>query len=244
MPTPEELQRYYDSAYRDGMYRTFVAADDMKRATAARRYKEIKDYCRPGRWLDVGCSNGVFVAHALTEGQHAEGIDLSRVAVDDAVKRRIPCSCTTLEDHEPGYLYDTLTLFDLLEHVLDPVSILESAREHLRPGGTIALTTPNKASLYRRLMGRRWFFYIPEEHIHYFEPRTISTLLQRTGFASIRCSKTYKPLTLAYSLAQFKEYNPLVFKILSPLSRLLPARLTESVIPLYIGEMLALATRR
>ena len=61
LPTQEELREYYDESYREGLYRAFADAAEMKRLTAVRRYREIAPSCPVGKWLDVGCANGAFV---------------------------------------------------------------------------------------------------------------------------------------------------------------------------------------
>ncbi len=65
LPSLEELAAYYEQSYRDGMYQAFTAAEEMKRLTAAARYRQIARHCHRGRRLDVGCSNGVFLEEAL-----------------------------------------------------------------------------------------------------------------------------------------------------------------------------------
>jgi 2-polyprenyl-3-methyl-5-hydroxy-6-metoxy-1,4-benzoquinol methylase len=242
LPPIAHLRAFYDASYTAGMYEAFTAETDMKRLTAARRLAAIRPHVRGGRWLDVGCSNGPFVELAREHGMDAEGIDLSAVAVEAARARGVPAACATLDAWQPAERYDTITAFDVLEHTADPVDFLRAAHARLAPGGTIALTLPDQGSLSRRLMGRRWYFYMPEEHLHLFNRRTLARLLGRTGFSIRRCGPTAKPLTWRYSLLQLQAYNPLIHKLLAPTGRL-PARLVDRPLPLYIGEMLVIAAR-
>ena len=48
-----------------------------------------------------------------------------------------------------------------------------------------------------------------------------------------------KPISLAYGLTQFKEYNPLIYRLLNPVVSLLPDSLQNRPIPFRIGEQLA-----
>lgn len=244
LPTLEELEAYYDSSYDSGMYKDFVAAEDMKHLTAQQRLKEISKYCAPGRWLDIGCSNGIFVENAITNGFEAEGIDLSKVAVEHGKGKGLPLHTSTIEDWKPEYLYDTIVAFDVLEHVLDPTMFINCIHRLLDTNGTIVLSLPNLQSLPSRIMGKNWYFYIPEEHLHYFNPQTIGQLLQHAGFDVLAINRTYKPLTLNYSLIQFEEYNPLIFNILNTVSKIIPGKLKDISIPLYIGEMIAIARKK
>lgn len=243
LPTVDELRRYYEQSYEDGLYRDFVEARQIKALTARERLSCVTPYCHPGRWLDVGCSNGVFVAAAREAGMDAEGIELAAPAVEEARQAGLPVHRATIEQHNPGYLYDTITAFDVLEHVLDPVGFLQAAHRLLAPGGSLAIAVPNQASLSCRLMGSRWYFYIPEEHLHYYNPSTMRKLAGRCGFDSKRCTAAYKYLTYSYSLVQFQEYNPLIYRMLSLPARLLPQSAKEYPVALPIGEMLFIGQR-
>src|SRR5262245_52542264 len=244
LPTLAELKAYYDGSYTEGMYKEFTSATEMKRMTAAQRYKEVRPYVPPGRWLDVGCANGVFIDHVRGQGIDAHGIELSDVAVAQAKERGLPVVQSTVEDYRPDAPFDAVTCFDLVEHVIDPVQCLTSIRGLLRDGGKVAITVPNQGSVIRKLMGPRWYFYIPEEHLHYFNPSTIRRFLSRTGFDTERCGQTWKPLTYRYSLTQFVEYNPSIYKVMNAASKLMPASLLDWTLPLYIGEMMVIARKR
>jgi len=243
LPTTEELAAYYDASYGSGLYRTFVEANAMKVKTADERFGIVSRHLPSGRWLDVGCSTGFFVASARKRGIDCEGIDVSTVAVTEGLNQGLPLSVSTLEAWYPPKPYDALTCFDVLEHVLDPVGFLGRARELLRPGGSIAITVPNLSSFSRRVMGSRWYYYIPEEHLHYFHPATLRRLVTSRGFVVQRCFRAYKPMTFEYSLSQFQEYNPLIYKVLTRIGRAVPPRAASAVWRLPIGEMTLVAQR-
>lgn len=243
LPTLEELRAYYDASHVNGLYRAFVEAERIKTLTAERRLRQVGRRVRPGRWLDVGCSNGAFVAAAALAGHEAEGLELSQPAIDEARRRGLRVHSGTVEAHGPDAHYDTVTGFDVLEHVTDPVAFIRAVRRLLVPGGTVALTVPNEASLIRYLMGSRWYFYIPEEHLFYFGPKQIRRFLERHGFRVRHVGPAFKTLTWSYSQLQFEEYNPLVHRVLGLVERALPEAARSWPVPLYIGELLAVAER-
>jgi 2-polyprenyl-3-methyl-5-hydroxy-6-metoxy-1,4-benzoquinol methylase len=225
------------------MYKAFLEADEIKWLTANQRLKRLLPKARPGRWLDVGCSSGWFVEAARGAGIEAEGIDLSATAVEAARRRGLPVFCSTIEDFVPGHLYDTVTAFDVLEHVLDPYGFLHSVRRMLAPGGVVCLGVPNQGGLIAKLMGRRWYFYIPEEHLHYFNASTMRKLLERARFRVEHCGRAYKTLTYQYSLIQFQDYNPLIYSVLNAVAKAVPERWLRMPVELAIGEMLVTAAR-
>lgn len=242
-PTRAELQTFYDHSYGGGMYQDFMAANVMKRLTAQTRFALIRPYCREGRWLDVGCSSGLLVETARRAGMEAEGIDLSEVAVEKGKADGLKLTCSAIEEFQPGYRFDTITCFDVLEHVLDPEGFLRTVYRLLLPGGTVCISVPDLDSVARRLMGRRWYFYIPEEHLHYFNARNLWRLLERTGLEPRHSGPAPKVLTYRYSLTQFREFNPLVYAAMSGVSRLLPGRWLDTPLTLHIGELMVIATR-
>jgi 2-polyprenyl-3-methyl-5-hydroxy-6-metoxy-1,4-benzoquinol methylase len=243
LPTLAELKSFYEQSYADGLYKEFASAHEMKRLTAAHRFRTIQRDCPGARWLDVGASTGVFVEYLREQGLDAHGIDLSENAVAEAQARGVPVQASQLDDYRPERPFDVITCFDLIEHVIDPVQSLSAIHRLLVPGGKVVITLPNQNSAFRRVMGPRWFFYIPEEHLHYFNPSNVRRLLSRTGFKTERVGRISKPLTYRYSLLQFAEYNPTVYRTLKSLSRALPSKTLDWVMPLYIGEMLVVARR-
>jgi predicted TPR repeat methyltransferase len=244
LPTAGELTAYYDQAYADGMYRTFVDATEMKRHTAAKRFEAVRGACDPARWLDVGCADGMFLDALRTNGIEGTGIDLSRVAVERARERGLQAECATVDEHLPAEPYTTITAFDVVEHVTDPGGFLAGVERLLAPGGTLVLSTPNLRSVSHALMGRRWYFYIPEEHLYYFSPRSLCRLVERCGFEVVSCRSSGKPMTFDYALAQFREYNPLIYQLGRAVGVVLPQRLRQASVPLPIGEMLVIARKR
>lgn len=243
LPPPEELERHYRTSYEQGLYRKQLDAPAINGRRAELRLKEILPMCRTGRWLDVGCSEGDFVATARRNELEAVGIDLSEPAVARARARGLPVTCSTVSDHRPAVPYDTITAFDVIEHVLDPFAFLQSIWQLLLPGGNVVLTTPNLSSLSRLVMGRRWYFYIPEEHLFYFRRASLCRLLERAGFEVVNVYATSKHVSCDYALQQLEEYNPLIHKMLSRLVPALPPSVRNAPFPLRLGELLAIACK-
>ena len=239
LPTEEELQQYYDNEFSKGMYRTFTEATVMKERTAAHRLRKVLRWTSPtGRWLDVGCANGVFVSTAAGLGADASGIELSSVAVEQARQQGLDVKQARIEDLPITDRYDCVTAFDVIEHVLDPNQFLQSIADRLNDGAACVLSLPDANSVFARIMGKAWWFYIPEEHLHYFTAGTIRKLATKVGLETAHVGKAFKPLTFDYGLTQFKEFNPWIYRVLSSLAFVIPKTMRSAVMPFYIGEML------
>ena len=242
MPTAAEVGAYYEQSYRAGIYEPYAAADTIRRLIAEHRLAAIGPHARPGRWLDVGAATGHFVEAAARTGIAAEGCELSESAVARARARGLTIHHTAVEDFTPAAPYDTITAFDVLEHLREPRVFLDRLRGWLAPSGTLALTLPDVSSIYPRLLMRRhWFYYAPSDHLHYFDPRTITRLLADHGFAGARVTRAYKPLTLAYIALQLEQLTPALGRVAGLLVRAVPRALRERPIRCYIGEMMVVA---
>jgi 2-polyprenyl-3-methyl-5-hydroxy-6-metoxy-1,4-benzoquinol methylase len=244
MPTPEDRRQRYAASYREGNYKTFAAADEIRRLIATHRLDELLPLARAGRWLDVGCATGSFVALARDAGNQAEGIDISPEAVARARERGITAHCVPVDDFEPERRYETVTAFDLIEHLLEPRAFVARLRDWIVPGGTLALALPDLRSIYPRvLMRRHWFYYWPDDHLFYFGADTIARLLREEGFAVEEIRRAYKPLTLRYTATALEMFNPVLGRLARAATRALPRGFAERPWKLYLGEMLVVARR-
>ena len=180
MPRLEQLSRRYREHH---VLRApdFVYGGD-ERAELFRRYVG-----GPGlRVLDVGCRYGA-LTRAYLEGNHVVGIDVDRVALNDAARLGIETQWADAEEGLPfeDASFDAVVAGELLEHVRDPAALVSEARRVLRPGGTFVGSVPNGFRLKNRLrfLAGRW----PERdptHLHLFSPGDLRALL--AGFEEPR----------------------------------------------------------
>jgi 2-polyprenyl-3-methyl-5-hydroxy-6-metoxy-1,4-benzoquinol methylase len=238
LPSPEELAEHYERSYREGGYAVFSNATEVRRMIAHDRLSRARAVARGERWLDVGCAGGEFVEAARGAGFTAEGIDLSSQAVARARARGLAAHHARFEDFAPERAYDTVTAFDLIEHTLEPRAFLHHVHQWLAPRGALVLTLPDVGSIYPRLvMQRHWFYYAPEEHLFYFDRRTIARLLAEEGFRVERIARAYKRLTVSYAAESLSLFNRTLGGIATRIARVLPRRLAEQPFSLYLGEM-------
>jgi 2-polyprenyl-3-methyl-5-hydroxy-6-metoxy-1,4-benzoquinol methylase len=152
----------------------------------------------PGRLLDVGAYIGVFVEIARRHGWDAWGVEPSSWAVGEARRRGLQMIEGTLESmdlSEPSY--DVITMWDVIEHVTDPLAEISRAFQLLKPGGLLVLHTMDIDSAFARLMGGRWP-WLMEMHIYYFSRRTLSAMLEKAGFEVLRAIPQGRFLRLGY----------------------------------------------
>jgi|SRR5688572_14043239 len=141
---------------------------------------------RTPRYLDVGCSTGFVVEAARDAGWEAIGTDLNPSAVEFGRSRGLDLRTVALEDggFEPAS-FDAVSLFDVLEHLIDPREVVRACVGLLRPGGILFLYVPNYDSASRLLMGADAHFIWPTHHLNYYTPATVRDLLGREGLDTV-----------------------------------------------------------
>ncbi|MFH1023637.1 MAG: class I SAM-dependent methyltransferase [Planctomycetota bacterium] len=150
------------------------------------------------RLLDVGCATGDFVSWALRNDWVAEGIDLSESAVGIGLARGLPLRQCRIEDlaHSEAY-YDTITLWDVLEHLADPAGALAILKERLAPGGVLMIKTISREALIDRMArvihraslgyvsGPLRRIYVPG-HLYCYTRKTLRRMLDGGGWETGR----------------------------------------------------------
>jgi len=199
---------------------------------------------RTGRLLDVGCATGVLLELARLRGWEVSGVDVSAYATGIA-RDYYRLDVVTGELAEAGYpaeQFDVVVMDDLVEHVADPTSLVREGHRLLKPGGLLTINTPNRAGLWHRLMGRRWFHYKQMEHTYFFAPHVMTRLLNQEGFDLLEIHPSSKIIDLSYAFGRLRYYNVSLSNLLSrTIGRLMLARIT---FPIRVGEMAVFARKR
>jgi SAM-dependent methyltransferase len=78
---------------------------------------------------------------------------------------------------------DAVWALHTIEHLPDPEAALRELSALLRPGGVFVVTTPNAASLQRRVLGPLWEWWTPPAHLALYSPDGVRALLERAGLA-------------------------------------------------------------
>ncbi|MGI8802549.1 MAG: methyltransferase domain-containing protein [Solirubrobacteraceae bacterium] len=146
-----------------------------------------------GRLLDVGCGLGYFLGRAAERGWSVDGIDTSPAWVELANRRlgspRVELAPLEQSSFVPGS-FALITVWDVVEHVFEPVPFLARVGELLAPGGRLFIRTPNIAYVYpiyaaRRLLLGHDVGLGPTNHVVYFTAATMRLALGRAGLQAI-----------------------------------------------------------
>ncbi|OHD66346.1 MAG: hypothetical protein A2176_07645, partial [Spirochaetes bacterium RBG_13_51_14] len=201
-PRIEEIGAYYDDAY--FTTRTDRGYDNYFSESTRRGIERVielnlrdlgfydyeKSLAGERRILDIGCAAGYFLAFMNNRGWEATGVDISQACVEFA-------HGAGLTVYEDDYMeitfarpFDLITLWASIEHLHHPDRFLEKARDELKPGGLLYISTCRVGGLnFMRLYGRNWRFYNFPEHLYFFSLPAIKKILEQKGFRIIRYAR-------------------------------------------------------
>jgi len=155
--------------------------------------EEINKYKVYGNILDIGCGIGSFLLAIKKFGWNEYGIELSSAA-NLAIELGLNVFQTDfLNTQFDKDFFDVITLFDVIEHISEPIIFLEKIKTILRPGGLLLIITPNLKGISSRLLKHNWLAYTQIDHVILYSPKTLSLLLSKKNFKlkQIKTSEIY-----------------------------------------------------
>jgi len=156
-----------------------------KRCRAVMRWKSS------GSLLDVGCATGEFLARMRGYGWQVQGVELSPTAAERA-RREYDLDVfggDLAQARFPDRYFDVATLWDVLEHLYDPLAELAEINRVLKDDGLLVIELPNTRSFDASLFGPYWIGLDMPRHLYVFPLAPLEAMLEMSGFqiVSRRC---------------------------------------------------------
>jgi 2-polyprenyl-3-methyl-5-hydroxy-6-metoxy-1,4-benzoquinol methylase len=188
-PPPYEEAYFEGDRLRAGGYGDYTAQAGWRLEKAARQVRELRERTGlgAGRVLDIGSGYGFFRVALGAAGFEHDGLEVSdfarRVASDSY---GLSTYGGTLEEHWEDWAlrYDAVTLFDLIEHLVDPERALAQIASVLRPGGVLGVKTPNLDCPEARVFGPH-YHSLKREHLSFFSADSLSAAALSAGFEPV-----------------------------------------------------------
>lgn len=165
----------------------------------------IQNHVKGKRVLDVGCGTAEFLSCLKGEGFEVVGVEPSQDAVEIGKSKQIEIHCSGFDQFIDYYQsnglksFDAVTLLNVLEHVANPVKVLNQAKMLLSEKGIICVKVPNDFNPFQLAAQKKrdkepWWIGVPD-HINYFNVASLRSLFEKIGF-EIVYSQTDFPMEL------------------------------------------------
>jgi len=243
IPRELDLLSIYDESYFQGGqsdgYGDYLGTEAVLRRefkSSLQQIRQLTNFQSGLRLLELGSAYGFFLDEAAKYFE-CTGIEVSKPAAEYSRQRghRVlnePLSEATL----PAIgKVDVVSMFDVVEHLPDPVATFKLLDRCLNTGGVIMLTTGDIESINARLFGKHWRLMTPPQHTYFFSRQTLRSIFERMNYKIEVVKRPWKVVPL--SLAFYQLGSRLGFR-LRPLEKL------NVFVPVNLGDTVLIAARK
>jgi SAM-dependent methyltransferase len=243
-PSDTELRDFYsESYYFNGGYQDYIKEKPFIQLNARRRIKDIRNIKEKGCLLEIGCALGFFLEEAKKDFK-VNGLEISEYGSRYAREELgLDVRTGVLEKGAyPRGHFDVVVMWDVIEHLKDPKTLLATAREMMKPDGLLVFSTMDVGSLYARLLRDRWHLYDIPEHLVYYDRKTVSKLLDSAGFTVQKIKSEGSLYSIGYILYRLSVMykSGLFSNIGGILSKL---RIADALIRINLGDLMTVYAR-
>jgi SAM-dependent methyltransferase len=205
--------------YAESTFDYGTEVDNLKWTYGRYLAKLGKHGARKDSLLEIGCGNGFFLEEAAAQGyRKVTGVEPSSDAVAGAersIRSNLVCDIM-----RPGLFapetFDVICMFQVFDHIPNPVELLEECRRVLKPGGVVLCLNHNIDSVSARLFKERSPI-IDIEHTYLYSPATLGKLFTAHGFEVTETGS----VSNTYSATYLARLVPLPPAVKTPMLRFL-----------------------
>lgn len=199
-----EAQKVIAKRQRGG-YPSYLAAQNSLKDSFMRKLSFVRERVPRGALLDVGAAYGTFVQLA-SKHYDCVGMDVSSYAI--SVAQRLSPARFIVGDiqEETDFVaasFDAIAMWDIIEHLAEPIAALSEVHRILKPGGFVFISTDDVNNWLPRFAGRVWWSLAPPLHLcHFSKEGMLRAFWHAGGFEPVE----FFPDTRAYRLADLLEH--------------------------------------
>ncbi|WCE28368.1 bifunctional 2-polyprenyl-6-hydroxyphenol methylase/3-demethylubiquinol 3-O-methyltransferase UbiG [Vibrio sp. SCSIO 43137] len=177
------------------------------------------------RVLDVGCGGGILAESMAKEGAKVTGLDMGKEPLEVARLHALETGTkleyiqSTIEQHAQEHAgeYDVVTCMEMLEHVPDPLSVVRSCEQLVKPGGKVFFSTLNrniKSYLFAIVGAEQLLKIVPKgthHHEKFIKPSELLKMIDQTSLTELGITGLhYNPVTDNYKLGSNVDVNYII----------------------------------
>jgi 2-polyprenyl-3-methyl-5-hydroxy-6-metoxy-1,4-benzoquinol methylase len=194
-----DLENYHPHQERHGM----LAWLDGAQSSA---YRWIPTNCKV---LDIGCGFGETLGYHKTRGCDVYGVEADENVKRVAEKYNYNVHIGLFDPEKyPSSYFDYVTLDQVLEHVQNPVEVLQGVAQILKPGGMAILSVPNAHGWGARLFRRRWINWHVPYHMQFYSTQSMRLALEKVGLELEQTDTVTSSSWLNYQWLHLLTYPP------------------------------------
>lgn len=182
-------EQYFSDSARSGEEKGWRTEERINSNTA-RRISQFRPFLMGKRVLDFGCGRGSFLRSAAKLAEFVAGVEpvpALRLALNE---EGFVCEKRLDDIYEKGLaapgLFDTVTMFHVLEHLEEPLKALRAVRQSLSPGGYLVVEVPHANSLLSELSEEFLQFSLWSQHLVLHTRTSLEKTLRSAGFSAVR----------------------------------------------------------
>jgi 2-polyprenyl-3-methyl-5-hydroxy-6-metoxy-1,4-benzoquinol methylase len=218
LPTMEDVNEFYGKDYyetiKPEMLSNYEKSLDWFNQMYDDRFEIFEENTSmPGRVLDIGAGAGYFLKRAKERNWQYVGVEASRAACKYAEEYN---KVTIINDFvenisvsEVGQ-FDAINISEVLEHVINPVGILEKCYKLLKDDGILFVMVPNEFNPLQLANNEinpesSNYWVVPDHHYNYFNFDSISSVLGKAKFKSFKTEVSFPMEYLLLSGVNYVE---------------------------------------
>ena len=144
------------------------------------------------RILDVGCGAGSMAWHLKTDNAAevwgVEPIAAAALKASERLDKVIVASVENAIKQLPDYYFDAIIFADVLEHLVDPYTVLSKMKYKLAPDGFVVTSLPNvrHSSVLRMVLEGNWDYQdyglMDSTHLRFFTRKSAEQMFTNAGY--------------------------------------------------------------
>ena len=219
---PSEDPDVFSNAYIKMVDEKYVEEELGRRLSARSILKKLNNFKKHGnKLLDIGCCTGFLLDEAKNMGWDTSGVELSAWASQYATEKfNLKIYNMPLEKADfPNEYFDIVIMQDTIEHLHHPRQMLLEINRILKTNGILYINTPDIESFTSKILKAKWWG-INQFHLYYFSKKSLSEILNLSGFVVLKYGAYARIFTLNYWSERFKNYNSMIYRILKLVTRI------------------------
>ncbi len=180
---PSDPKNRYNQDY----FKNYFVNQTVFENLFAKILNKIEKYQKGGKMLEVGFGAGILLDLARSQGWETWGCEISSYAANHLKQNsNHKVFLGEIENlNLPENYFEVVIINHVLEHSPHPDKMLAATLKILKKEGILFLGLPNFSSLFSQILKTKWPGLQKEDHLWQFNRKTISALLEKTGFKII-----------------------------------------------------------